>query len=70
VGDQTGPADVLTWRSDRYAASGLPTEGGQIALREHAARTAVPATVGRGGAKGARLAFRRKRMTVGTVNLL
>lgn len=70
VGDQTSPAVVLTWRSDRYTASGLPTEGGQMALREHAAGMAFPGVVGRDGAQGTRLAFSRKRMTVGMVNLL
>ena len=69
VGDQTSPAVVLTWRSDRYMASGLPTEGGQMALREHASGTAFPGVVGRWGAKDTRLAVGRKRMTVGMVNL-
>ena len=70
VGDQASPAVVLTWRSDRYTASGLPTEGGQMALWEPAAGTAFPGVVGRDEAKGTRLAVRRKRMTVGMVNLL
>jgi hypothetical protein len=70
VGDQASPAVVLTWRPDRYTASGLPTEGGQMALREHAAGMAFPGVVGRDGAQGTRLAFSRKRMTVGMVNLL
>jgi hypothetical protein len=69
---------VLTWRSDRYTASGLPADGfrylkikgGQMALREHAAGTAFPGVAGRGGAKGTRLAFSRERMAVGMVNLL
>ena len=69
MGDQTGPAVVLTERSDRYTASGLPTEGGQMALREQAAGTAFPGVVGRDGAKGTRLAVSRKRLTVGMVNL-
>jgi hypothetical protein len=51
-------------------ASGLPTEGEQMALREHASGTAVPGVVGRDGTKGTRLAFSRKRITVEMVNLL
>jgi hypothetical protein len=70
VGDQASPAVVLAWRSDRYTASGLPTEGGQMALREHAAGTAFPGAVGRDGAKGTRLTVSRKRITVGMVNQL
>jgi hypothetical protein len=69
VGDQASPAVVLTWRSDRYTASGLPTEGGQMALREHAAEMAFPGVARRDGAKGTRLAARRKPMTVRMVNL-
>ena len=70
VGEQTGLAVVFTWRSDRHAASGLRTEGGQMALRSHAAGTAFPHVVSRDGAKGTRLAVSRKRMTAGMVNLL
>jgi hypothetical protein len=60
---------VLTWRSDRYTESGLPTEGGQMSLREHAVRTAFLGVAKRDGAKGTRLAVSRKRMTAGMVNL-
>ena len=78
VGDQASLAVVSTWRSDRYTASGPPADGfrylkikgGQMALREHAAGTAFPGVVGRNRGEGARLAFRGKRMTAGTVNLL
>ena len=41
-----------------------------MALREHAAGAAFPGAVGRDGPKGTRLAFSRKSMTVGMVNLL
>jgi hypothetical protein len=61
---------VLTWPSDRYTASGLPTEGGQMALWEQAAGTAFPGVVGRGGAKGTRLTVSQKRMAGGMVNPL
>ena len=78
VGDQASPAVVLTWRSDRYTASGLPADGfrylkikgGQMVLREHAAGTAFPGVAGRDGAKGTRLTVSRKRMAVGMVDLL
>jgi hypothetical protein len=41
-----------------------------MALPEHASGTAFPDVAGHDGAKGTRLAFSRKRMTVGMVNLL
>jgi hypothetical protein len=41
-----------------------------MALWEHAAGMAFPGVAGRGGVKGTRRVFSRKRMTVGMVNPL